>query len=259
MTTLEMREVSYSPGIKRASEVFESGEFVGLVGPNGAGKSTLIRILAGIWRPDSGSASLDGVDIGLWKPRERARRIAYLPQSLPEDDVLFTVQEFVEMGRYPYRRSLGGMNRADSAAVSGAIHKLGLDSLVNTPLRRLSGGERQRVAIARCLAQQTEVLLLDEPISSLDLYYQIDILRLLQSLAKDGLLVVVAIHHLEFAAQYCSRLVLLKNGQIVGHGSPMQVLTERNMVEVFRTPVKTYVDPLQGSLRLSYGVPTDSD
>lgn len=258
MTELQINNVSYGTAIRGVSENWSGGNLVGLLGPNGAGKSTLLRMIAGIWQPDAGQISLDQAGIHAMAHRQRARRIAYLPQSLP-DDVGYTVREFVEMGRYPYHRSLGGLTPDCVRAVSRALTKLDLSNHADKPLARLSGGERQRVSLARLLAQETDVLLLDEPISSLDLHYQLEFLSILHTLAAEGLLVVAALHHLEFAAQFCSHVVLLRDGQNVASGAPHEVLTAAHIAQVFRTPVDIFLDPFQQRLRFSYYVPTDCD
>jgi ABC-type cobalamin/Fe3+-siderophores transport system ATPase subunit len=248
---LELQNVSYHGILHDVNLAWSHGQFVGLIGPNGAGKSTLLRILAGIWRPTTGSVYLNGKALSDMSARRRAKEIAYLPQHMPED-VAFTVEQYVEMGRYAYRTPWGHLEPESKEAVTNALNTLNLLDYRNAHLERLSGGERQRAGIARCIAQGSPIILLDEPISSLDLYYQVDILRRLQRLAHQGYLIVTAIHNLELAARYCTRLVLLHHGRIYAHSSPNDVLTERALLDVFQVSAKTYADPYDGFLRVSY-------
>ncbi|QQE79944.1 ABC transporter ATP-binding protein [Alicyclobacillus sp. SO9] len=250
MSTLRIEALDFRTALKDISAVWEPGQLMGVIGPNGAGKSTLLKLVSGVERPDSGRVWLDGDLLGKLNAKERARRLAYLPQQVPVD-VLFTVREFVEMGRYAHQSPWGGFNISSKQAVNQAIHRLNLDELVHTPLGQLSGGERQRAAIARCLAQETEVLVLDEPISNLDLYYQVEILQLLRQLASEGYLVVLAIHHLELAAQYCSHMTLLNHGAVYAQGKTEEVLKPEAVAEVFHMNVKMFRDPFDSSLRIS--------
>jgi ABC-type cobalamin/Fe3+-siderophores transport system ATPase subunit len=248
---LEVQEVWYQGILHGISRTWPAGRLVGLVGPNGAGKSTLLRILAGIWVPTGGSVRVEGMTVHQLPPRRRARRLSYLPQHLP-DDIPFSVREFVEMGRYAHRPRIGGLTRADRQAVEAALNRLNLRDHGDDPLSRLSGGQRQRAAIARCLAQESRVLLLDEPVSNLDLYYQWDILRLLRELADEGRLIVMAIHHLELAAAFCDELLLLQEGRVHSAGPPALVLTPAAVRSVFGVDVNVFRDPFTGHLRLSW-------
>lgn len=250
MSTLIVENVDFRPILKQISAVWEPGQLIGIIGPNGAGKSTLLKLVSGVERPDNGKILLDNDVLRQLNPRERARRLSYLPQQMPVD-VLYTVREFVEMGRYAHQSAWSGFSFRSKRAVDTAIHRLNLDDFANTPLGQLSGGERQRAAIARCLAQETDVLVLDEPISNLDLFYQIEILRLLRQLAREGYLVVLAIHHLELAAQYCSHLTMMDSGSIYTQGSPEEVLKPEAVAQVFHMNVKMFRDPFDNSLRLS--------
>ncbi|MCL6548573.1 MAG: ABC transporter ATP-binding protein [Alicyclobacillus sp.] len=252
MVSLQLEGVGWREAVVNVTQTWESGRMIGLVGPNGAGKSTLLRLVAGVWRPTSGIVRWNGTPLHRLPPRERARRIAYLPQQVP-DDTPYTVRQYVEMGRYAYGSPWTGYEGGGSgrAAVQRALERTGLQELADEPMNRLSGGQRQRAAIARCLAQGSPVLLLDEPIANLDLYYQTDILTQLQNLAQEGYLVVLAIHHLELAARYCTDVVMLQRGRIAGAGSPAAVLTPDTLLAVFGMGVRTYADPYTGALRLS--------
>jgi ABC-type cobalamin/Fe3+-siderophores transport system ATPase subunit len=250
MTKLQLKDVAFRDILQAVDVAWNEGAFVGLIGPNGAGKSTLLKVLTNVWAPTAGTVYLDGQSIASLSNRDRARNIAYLPQQVPED-VPFTVRQFVEMGRYAYRRGLAGLTPDCRRAVQHALERLSLLDFADSLMSELSGGERQRVAIARCLAQEAPILVLDEPISNLDLYYQVEILKLLKELAGEGYLIVLAIHHLEFAAQFCSELMLLHHGCLVKTGSPRQVLTEQSLTSVFGMAARVYEDPYSESLRVS--------
>lgn len=248
---LLMEDISFGRILERIHCEWAGGQVVGLVGPNGAGKSTLLRLLAGVNRPTRGRIYIRGQSISKISPKNRAKHVAYLPQQMP-DNASFTVEQYVEMGRFPYRTLFGGLNRESREAVNRAMTGLNLLSFRTARLDQISGGERQRAGVARCLAQGSPIILLDEPIASLDVHYQLDILSHLQRLARDGRLIVMAIHHLELAARYCDRLLLLQSGQVYAEGLPQDVLSERALEEVFRVKAKTYADPFGGHLRVSY-------
>lgn len=247
MTHVVLSGVTYRTIVEDITATYTAGQMVGLVGPNGAGKSTLLRLLSGVRLPDGGRVELDGQDIHALDTKARARAVAYLPQQIPED-VPFTVYEFVRMGRYSHP---GSSTAENDAAVHQALTRMSLESVAEAPLASLSGGERQRAGIARCLAQGSRVLLLDEPIASLDLYYQLDILQHLRDLTQVGYLVVLAIHHLELAIRFCTHLLLLHHGRTYAMGRVTEVLTEQALREVFGVAARTYKDPFADSIRLS--------
>lgn len=249
--TLLVENVSYFDILKNVTFGWQKGQMVGLVGPNGAGKSTLLRILAGVYRPTKGDIHVSHERISNMSPKERARQIAYLPQQITET-ASFTVEQYVEMGRFAYRTLLGDLDFESKLAVKQAMSTFHLLPLRSTRLDHLSGGERQRAGVARCLAQGSPIILLDEPIANLDVHYQLDILDHLQRLVQKGHLVVMAIHHLELAARYCDRLLLLSSGQVYAEGNPTDVLCEEALQEVFQVKARTYRDPFGGYLRISY-------
>lgn len=202
-----------------------AGEFLGIVGPNGAGKSTLLALMSGYLRPGAGRVELFGRPLGGWKRRDLARKVAVVPQS-EVWSFPFRVSEVVLMGRTPY---LGGVlaleGPEDIAAAQRALDAVGLADLACRPLDHLSGGERQMVLVARALAQEPELLLLDEPTASLDLAHQQEIFRLLTRLNSErGLTTVVVTHDLNLAALYCDRLVVLHQGRVAAEGSPAEIL-----------------------------------
>jgi len=209
------------------------GEVVAIVGPNGAGKSTLLRALAGLLRPSSGCVRLDGVDIATLARRELARRIAVVPQIF---DTLFpfTVREVVALGRTARLGTFGGASRGDVAAVDRAIADLDLADLASRRIDRLSGGERQRAVLAMALAQEADVLLLDEPTVHLDPAHQVAMLRLVRELAcARGLAVAAVLHDLNLAAAMATRLAVLADGRIVCDAAPETVISADLVRDVF--------------------------
>jgi len=209
------------------------GEVVAIVGPNGAGKSTLLRALAGLLRPSSGCVRLDGVDIATLARRELARRIAVVPQIF---DALFpfTVREVVALGRTARLGTFGGASRGDVAAVDRAIADLDLADLASRRIDRLSGGERQRAVLAMALAQEADVLLLDEPTVHLDPAHQVAMLRLVRELAcARGLAVAAVLHDLNLAAAMATRLAVLADGRIVCDAAPETVISADLVRDVF--------------------------
>ena len=200
------------------------GTVTGILGPNGAGKSTLLHLLAGVLRADAGSVLLEGRSLDRINARVRARSIALVEQSLP-DDVAQPVREVVALGRTPHRSLFAADGAADHAAVEKALAAAGALPLAERMYQTLSGGERQRVQLARALAQEPAVLLLDEPTNHLDIAAQLETLELLQDLAAEGRAVAAALHDLNHAAASCSHLVLLHHGRVVASGPTEDVLT----------------------------------
>jgi iron complex transport system ATP-binding protein len=237
MTTLRADAVSagYGPrAVLRACTLsIARGDVVAIVGPNGAGKSTLLRALAGLLRPTSGSVRLDGVDIATLTRRHLARRIAVVPQIF---DTLFpfTVREVVALGRTARLGAFGGASRDDAAAVERAILDLDLGRLAARRIDRLSGGERQRAVLAMALAQETDVLLLDEPTVHLDPAHQVATLELLRDLGTRRQFAVCAVlHDLNLASAFGSRIVALADGRIVLDGPPIEVIRSDLVKAVF--------------------------
>jgi iron complex transport system ATP-binding protein len=220
-------------GLKGIRFSVREGESVGFLGPNGAGKSTLLRILAGLLHPTSGRVDLQGRPLRDLPLRERAKKIAYLPQS-----VQFTfpmrVGDIVEMGRHPYLGRLRSMTREDRAACQKALASCDALHLVDRSFDGISGGEKQRVLLASALAQTPRVLLLDEPTHSLDLSHQADLLRILRQLQKEeGLTLLLATHDLNLAASCLEKVVLMKDGRIDSQGAPSKALTPAKVRSLF--------------------------
>ena len=237
MTTLAATEVSAAYGpravLRECSFTMRSCEIVAVVGPNGAGKSTLLRILAGLLRPTAGAVALDGRDIATLSRSAVARRIAVVPQIF---DTLFpfTVREVVALGRTARLGAFGRASAVDVAAVDRAMADLDLTDLSSRRIDRLSGGERQRAVVAMALAQETDVLLLDEPTVHLDPGHQLATLELLRDFGTRRRLAVCAVlHDLNLASTFASRIVAIADGRIVRDGTPLEVLESDLVQAVF--------------------------
>lgn len=215
------------------------GEVLALVGPNGAGKSTLLGLLAGDLAPTTGLVSLDDRALGDWSPRELARARAVLLQA-NQVAFSFTAQHVIEMGRAPWI----GTDRSDDdlRAIDDAIAATDVRHLTSRAFPTLSGGEKARVSLARVLAQDARIVLLDEPTAALDLRHQEDVLRIARGLATEGRAVIVVLHDLSLAAAYADEVAILAGGRLVAHGSPDEVLTAERVEDVYDTPVRVFRD-----------------
>jgi iron complex transport system ATP-binding protein len=237
MSTIELRELSFSYDGRRVLEgvslAVAAGERVAILGANGAGKTTLLKLIAGTLDPARGSVMIAGDPLRSLSRRDLARRIATVPQAFAVP-FAFSVQEIVELGRTPHLRAFSGLSPRDRLAIEGALELTGARDFRNRIFNELSGGERQRVIIAMALAQEPEILLLDEPTQQLDLARQVEILDLISGLNQSkGLTVVAAIHDLNLAARYFGRLVFLHNASVTIEGSPAQVLSEELLHKVY--------------------------
>jgi len=228
----------------------DGGEFIGLIGPNGSGKTTLLKIIDGILKPKVGSVYLDCKRISELDPNELARELAMVPQTA---DLSFDLKVFdvVMMGRYPYLGKLSLEKEVDEEKVRFWMRLTNTLHLAERSIKEVSGGERQRVLIARALAQEPRILLLDEPTSNLDVCYQIEIMNLLKELVeKLGLTIICAIHDLNLAARYSDKIILVNAGRIKGIGRPIEVLTKENLREVFKIEAKIEYDQDSKSLTI---------
>ncbi|MFA6666136.1 MAG: ABC transporter ATP-binding protein [Armatimonadota bacterium] len=222
------------------------GEFLGIVGPNGSGKSTLLRALNGLLPLKGGSVMLAGRPLAEYTPRQQAAWIGTVPQiSVPV--FAFTVREVVEMGRHPHASRLNRPGGRDAEIVDRAIKLTDIAHLQDRTIDNLSSGELQRVTIARALAQEPRILLLDEPTAHLDIGHQMDIFNLLTRLSIEQNLAVLCVSHdLNLAAEYCRRLLLFSVGRIYVEGSPREVITEENLSAVYGTLVSVQSNPHSG-------------
>jgi iron complex transport system ATP-binding protein len=223
------------------------GSFTAIVGPNGCGKSTLLRALGRLMRPAGGQVLLDGQAIARTPTREVARVLGLLPQAPVAPEGL-TVADLVARGRHPHQSWLRQWSRDDEAVVGEALAWTDMADLADRPVDELSGGQRQRAWISMALAQGTDLLLLDEPTTYLDLAHQIDVLELVARLhAERGRTVVVVLHDLNLAARYAQRLVAMKDGALVASGTPEEVLTEQLLADVFDLEARILTDPVAGT------------
>jgi iron complex transport system ATP-binding protein len=212
------------------------GELIALAGPNGGGKTTLLKTIGGLLRPLSGRILLDGRDIGAMRKRERAGNISFLFQGTASDWP-FTVEELVSQGRFPYRGIFGGSGVSDRIATEQAIKAAGLTGFEHRPVTELSGGEFQRTLIARSMAQEAKLLLLDEPANNLDPKYQYMVMNLVRAMTDSGQTALVSLHDLNLASLYADRIILITKGNIAALGKPGEVLQEEILREVFGIPL----------------------
>ena len=245
---LKVEQVSYAyaasdrsaPKFTLGPVTFEAQqrEIVAILGPNASGKSTLMKLLGGILRPLSGRVEVDGTEVGDFEPRTRARRIALVQQ---ESELLFPLRvwEYVLQGRYPYGRRLRFESAEDCLLAGNALAQVGADALRDRWMDHLSGGEKQRTILARALAQQPSLLLLDEPTQHLDIGGKVELLRRLRKLADDSrYTVIVVTHELNLAAEFSDRVVLLHKGKGLRTGSPAEVYQREILEEVFEAPLE---------------------
>lgn len=222
------------------------GSFTVIVGPNACGKSTLLRALARLLRPSAGTVTLDGRDIHSIPAKELARSLGLLPQSSQAPEGI-TVADLVARGRFAHQRLFARWSRDDERAVADAMDRTGVTALRDRPVDELSGGQRQRVWIAMVLAQETPLLLLDEPTTFLDIAHQVELLELIAELREHGRTIVAVLHELNHAARYASHLIAMRDGQIIAQGLPAEIVTAALVEQVFDMPCRVIPDPDDGT------------
>jgi iron complex transport system ATP-binding protein len=249
-TLLEARHVAVRRGtslvLKDVSLSLAEGEALALVGPNAAGKSTLVRTLAGLLRPESGSVLLDGRDLGQWSRDALARVVALV--AADEGSGLLTVRDRVALGRYPHRGPFRPLDASDRAAIERALELTGAGHLAGRRLETLSAGERQLAALARGLAQEPRVLLLDEPGAHLDVGHQLQLFRVLDGVRACGVAVLAVVHDLQRAAAWADRMALLAAGQVAVIGKPAEVLSSDACGRAFGVEIRAHGAGLPYSL-----------
>lgn len=223
--------------LRGVSAAATAGGLMGLIGPNGSGKSTLLNALAGLLPPASGRVTLDGRPLTDYPAAERARRIGYMEQN-PVAHWPMAVERLVMLGRLPHRAAFAGESDADRAAVDAALTRADVAQFRSRPVTALSGGERARVMLARVLAGDPTVILVDEPVAGLDPYHQLQVMELLRDLAREGRAVLVVLHDLTLAMRYCDRLTLLHQGRVAAEGDPAAVLGDPVTEAVFQVTLR---------------------
>jgi len=255
MPILQLKEINFGYGkrgvLHGVSFEVEKGEIIGIIGPNGSGKTTLLKIIDGLLVPGQGEMLVDGVDIRQKSRGELAAIMAFVPQEFSLV-FPFTVREIVMMGRY---HRLGGLHfeeANDYLIVEEAMARTDTLPFAERLINHLSGGERQRVLIARALAQQANIMLLDEATAFLDIKYQVALFELIKKLNKEnGLTVLIVTHDINLAAQYTDRVILLRGGKIHSLGKPEEVITENNIREVYEADVLVDQNPRTGAPRVT--------
>ncbi len=237
------------PVVRGVSVRVARGEFVGIIGPNGSGKSTLLKLMSGYLRPQRGAVSVAGRPVADYERAALGRVLGVVPQetsiTLP-----FTVMEMVLFGRTPHGRGFGFESEHDLAAARAALARTATDALAARRVTELSGGERQRVILARALAQEPQILLLDEPAAFLDIRHAVEMYDLLRDLQRAGMTVVSVLHDLNIAALYCDRLVLLDSGTIAAAGAPAEVITYATLKRVYGTEVYVAMNDITGAINV---------
>ncbi|ARF14333.1 ABC transporter ATP-binding protein [Sporosarcina ureae] len=236
------------------STSISKGKVTTIIGPNGCGKSTLLSVLSRSNIPTSGTASLENRDLVMFKPKEFAKKLAivYQQNEVPKD---LTIEKLVGFGRLPHKTLLQRNQEEDRKAIDWALSVTNLTDKRHNDLEALSGGERQRVWIAMALAQQSEILCLDEPTTYLDIYYQIELLELVKSLNEDyGLTIVMVLHDINQAIRYSDEIIMMKNGRIIAEGRPREVITKDVIKEVYGVNAVFKEDDELGLYMMSLGI-----
>jgi len=210
----------------------QTSEVLGIIGPNGSGKSTLLRIAAGIIKPLKGTVSLYGKDINKIKRKEIAKKIGYLPQET-RSEYDYTVEELAHMGRYPHTGTFGILSSLDLEIVKKSLSSTDMGEMSERRLSQLSGGEKKRAFLSSVLAQNPEILLLDEPTSSLDIHRQVQFFQLLSRLSEQGMGIAVVTHDINFASLFCQRVIFISDGKLLSQGKPEAVISEQNIKTVY--------------------------
>ena len=249
MLSVNKLQLGYHGGqsvIKNLSFDLLENKVVGLIGPNGCGKSTLLKGLCRLIQPQSGSILLRQQDMAQLNNRQIARQISVLPQAQTNPEGL-TVRQLVEYGRTPYVSHWGKLSATDNQIVDRVMHEMSIQSLAETSIEALSGGQQQRAWLAMVLAQDTDIIMLDEPTTYLDISYQIELMKLIRELKEKGKSIIVVLHDLNQAARYCDLLVVLKSGELKMMGTPSEVMTEAMLANIFDVQAKVIADPIAGS------------
>ena len=219
------------------------GKITTIIGSNGCGKSTILKTIARIIQAKSGDIFVNNINIKEQSPKDLAKVMAVLPQS-PQAPSGLTVEELISYGRFPHQKGFGKMRKEDEDIVTWALKSTGIEAFRERPMEALSGGQRQRAWIAMALAQQTEILILDEPTTYLDLAHQLEILNLLEELNRNqGTTIVMVIHELNNAARFADHMIGVKKGKVICQGTAHEVMTKENLKELFNIDAEIVEDP----------------
>lgn len=250
---LEARRLSFAyrreKVVDEVSLALYAGEMVGIVGPNGSGKSTLLRLLTGVLTPNQGEIAVEGRPLSSYSRRQLSRLIAVVPQ----DTIIgfpFSVMEVVLMGRSPHLGTLAFEGERDVEVAHRAMLRTGVWELADRSVHEISGGERQRVVVARALAQEASILLLDEPTAFLDIKHEVETYDLLREVQEEGRSVLTVLHDLNLAALYCDRVILLDHGRVVCDGPPREVLTYAVLTRVYQTEIYVAPNDITGAMNI---------
>lgn len=241
-------DISYGKSliVKDLSVQIPAEKITALIGSNGSGKSTILKTMCRILSPTKGQVILDGKSIHKQSTRELAKRLAILPQN-PESPEGLTVEELVAYGRAPHKSGYGSLNQEDAKKVRWALEVTEMTAFAERPLEQLSGGQRQRAWIAMCIAQDTELVFLDEPTTFLDIAYQLDVMKLLERLnQRYKKTIVMVVHDLNQAARFADYIVAIKQGQIISEGTPEEVITAENCKAIFGVLADVMTDKRTG-------------
>lgn len=250
MSVITTKNLNISYGnvdiVKDLNLSIPEGKITTIIGANGCGKSTILKTIARILKPKSGEIYIAGTEINKQSSKELAKKMAVLPQTPKAPDGL-TVQELIAYGRFPHQNGFGSLSKEDNDIVNWALEVTGISEFKDRTIDALSGGQRQRAWIAMALAQETDILLLDEPTTYLDLAHQLDILKLLEELnKKQGRTIVMVIHELNNAARFADHMIGVKKGKIVCEGTPKEVMTNENLREIFNIDAEIIEEPKSG-------------
>ena len=247
MSCISTKNLNISYGnldiVKDLNLEIPKGKITTIIGANGCGKSTILKTIAIIIQAKSGDIFVNNINIKEQSPKDLAKVMAVLPQS-PQAPSGLTVEELIAYGRFPHQKGFGKMKKEDEDIVTWALKSTGIEEFRERPMEALSGGQRQRAWIAMALAQQTEILILDEPTTYLDLAHQLEILKLLEELnRKQGTTIVMVIHELNNAARFADHMIGVKKGKVVCQGTAHEVMTKENLKELFNIDAEIVEDP----------------
>jgi len=238
--------------IRNLSVDFEQGEFCALLGPNGAGKSTLLKSIIGFLIPEKGEVLIKNKSVSNWNKNDLAKNISFIPQDFKlQFDYL--VEDLVLMGRFPYVGYWQSYSQKDKEIAKNVLKQLDLFKHRKKQFSQLSGGERKRVTIARALAQETDILLMDEAFANLDINHQLEIMQLLSEInLKQKKLIILVSHNINLASEYCQRILMMKHGKLIADGYPEEIITTDNLKKLYETNLKIIPNPMTGKPNLIY-------